>query len=311
MSSSAAIENGESYLLERLRAREIVSRAPDYCADKRWDDCGEPYLAIDVLLALGDRALFTDRQELAARLLSSQFRGAWDYSGKRGIDVDTTASAIRALDRLGAPISLDGLRLFYNSRYALFNTFARPVDKLGLQLPPQTAEKHLGCHPCVMGNVCLLLHERKQLSRVSHDLLRRMQKPDGSWQSYFYPSPYYSTRLFTELLTALGEEYDGYMTATENNLVACAPFQSPTRAAEILISLSYLRARKRADRAKIGDAGNCFAADILSAQLEDGSWPGDDIWEFLDRERPYMIVGSDYFRVRSTALCVRALKLWL
>jgi hypothetical protein len=312
MLNSAAIESGENYLLERLRAREVVSRAPETCPDKRWDDCGEPYLAIDVLLALGDRTLASDRQELAGRLLASQFRGAWDYGEKRGIDADTTASAIRALDRLVPPVPLDGLKSFYNSRYQLFNTFpAPPEDKLGLQLPPQSARKHLGCHPCVIGNICLLLHERKQLSRVSHDLLRQIQKPDGSWQSYFYPSPYYSTRLYTELLTAMGEEYDGYMTATENNLVTSAPSQSPSRAAEILISLSCLRARKGADRARIGRAGQCFAEKILSAQLADGSWPGEDIWHYLHRELPYMIIGFDHFRVRSTALCVRALKLWL
>ena len=220
MSLSGAVEQGCSYLLTRLRAREVVSRAPVNSPAKYWDDCGEPYLAIDVLFALGDRIAAEEKEALADRLLRSQFKGAWDYSGKSGIDVDTTASAIRALDRLGKTISLDGLKLFYNPRYRLFNTFAQPLDKLDLQLPPQSPEKHLGAHPCVIANVCLLLRERGELARLTHDLLRRMQKSDGLWFSYFYPSPFYATRLFAELLTGLGEDYDAYLKATEAALLA-------------------------------------------------------------------------------------------
>jgi hypothetical protein len=310
MSTPGAVEKGSSYLLARVRARELVSRAPAQSPFKQWDDCGEPYLAIDVLLAVGDRVEAEEKEALADRLLRSQFRGAWDYSGKSGVDADTTASAIRTLDRLGNKISLDGLKLFYNPRYRLFNTFAQPVDRLDLQLPPQSPEKHLGSHPCVLANVCLLLRERGELSRLSHDLLRRMQKPDGSWFSYFYPSPFYSTRLFTELLTGLGEEYDVYLQATEADLLASAPLNSPTQTAEILIGLQHLQNRKAADRTRIAEKAKLLAAEILNSQLADGSWPGETIWNFMDRARPFMIVGYDHFRVRSTALCVRALNLW-
>src|SRR5882672_3073872 len=171
MSPSDAIDKGEAYLLDRIRARQLVSRAPANSPDKRWDDCGEAFLAIDALIAVGDRIGAPDRRNLATRLLASRSMGAWDYSGKSGVDADTTASAIRALDRLGENVSLDGLKLFYNPRYRLFNTFAHPSDNLDLQLPPQSATKHLGSHPCVVANVCLLLHERGQLSHLSHDLL--------------------------------------------------------------------------------------------------------------------------------------------
>jgi hypothetical protein len=310
MSPSGAVEKGSSYLLARFRAREMVSRAPPHSPVKLWDNCGEPFLAIDALLAVGDRIEAEEKEALADRLLRSQFRGAWDYSGKSGVDADTTASAIRALDRLGKKMSLDGLRLFYNPRYQLFNTFAQPLDKLDLQLPPQSPEKHLGSHPCVVANVCLMLRERGELSRLSHDLLRRMQKPDGSWFSYFYPSPFYSTRLFTELLTGLGEEYETYLEATETELLISTPLNSPTQTAEILIALQCLQNRKAAARTKIAEKAKLLGAEILNTQLADGSWPGETIWHFLDRARPFMIVGFDHFRVRSTALCVRALNLW-
>jgi len=307
---SAPVENAKLYLLDRLRSREVVSRAPANSPAKQWDNCGEPFLAIDVLLALGNRVEAEEQQALADRLLRSQFNGAWDYAGKSGVDADTTASAIRALDRLGRKIPLDGLRLFYNPRYQLFNTFAQPLDKLDLQLPPQSPEKHLGSHPCVLANVCLLLRERGELSRLSHDLLRRMQKADGSWFSYFYPSPFYATRLFTELLTGLGEEYETYLQPTEAGLLTSTPVNSPTQSAEILLALQCLQGRKTADRTKISEKAKLLAAELLDTQLDDGSWPGETIWNFLDRTRPFMIVGYDYFRVRSTALCARALSLW-
>ena len=306
---SNAIDQGEAYLLDRIRARQLVSRAPANSPDRRWDDCGEAFLAIDALIAVGDRLNAPDRHKLAARLLASRSTGAWDYSGKSGVDADTTASAIRALDRLGESVSLDCLRLFYNPRYRLFNTFAHPSDNLDLQLPPQSATKHLGAHPCVLANVCLLLQERGQLSHLSHDLLRRMQKPDGFWFSYFYPSPFYSTRLFTELLTALGEPYENYVRSTANALLACAPPSSPTQVAEILISLTYLQNALRDDM-RISERATALMPQLLASQLDDGSWPGETIWEFLDRSRPLMATAFDHFRVRSTALCVRALKLW-
>jgi hypothetical protein len=306
--ASGAIDKGEAYLLDRIRARQLVSRAPDNSPDKRVDDCGEAFLAIDALIAVDDRVEASDRRKLAARLLASRSGGAWNYSGRGGVDADTTASAIRALDRLGESVSLDCLRLFYNPRLRLFNTFA-PSGNLDLQLPPQSANKHLGAHPCVMANVCLLLQERGQLSHLSHDLLKRMQKSDGSWFSYFYPSPFYSTRLFTELLTALGEEYHHYVRSTTNALLACAPPSSPTQVAEILISLMYLRNAVRDDM-RISERATALLPQLLAGQLDDGSWPGETIWQYRRRDRPLMATAFDHFRVRSTALCVRALKLW-
>ena len=306
--ASDAIDKGEAYLLDRIRARQLVSRAPDNSPDKRVDDCGEAFLAIDALIAVGDRVEASDRRTLAARLLASRIGEAWNYSGRGGVDADTTASAIRALDRLGESVSLDCLRLFYNPRFQLFNTFA-PSGNLDLQLPPQSPNKHLGAHPCVLANVCLLLQERGQLSHLSHDLLKRMQKSDGSWFSYFYPSPFYSTRLFAELLSALGGQYDNYVRSTAAALLACAPPSAPTQVAEILISLMYLQHAVR-DDIRISERATALLPELLTSQLDDGSWPGEIIWEYRRRDRPLMATAFDHFRVRSTALCVRALKLW-
>jgi len=163
--------------------------------------------------------------------------------------------------------------------------------------------------PIVPAHVYLLLHERGQLPGLSHDLLRRLQKPDGNWFSYFYPSPFYATRLFTELLTSLGEEYDRYMQATLNALLACAPTASSTQRAEILICLNHLQHQIVTHRQTIIEKANELVQLTLAAQLRDGSWPSEAIWEYFDQVTP-LLVGFDHFRVRSTALCVRALKLW-
>jgi hypothetical protein len=310
VSAAAAIDGGQSYLLARIRACELVSRAPADSPEKGFDGCGEPFLAVDPIIAVGDRLTDEDRQSLAGRLIQSQWMGAWDYKGKQGIDVDTTSSAIRALDRLGHQVPLNGLNLFFNRRAGLFRTFGHPSDVIDLQFPPQTVRKHLGSHPCVLANVFLLLRERGRLSNINHDLLRRLQKPDGTWFSYFYPSPFYSTRLFTELLTSLDEKYDPYMRSTLGALLARAPTGSPTQDAEILISLDRLRRRFVSDRQTTTEKAAGLMQQILARQLDDGSWPGEVIWNYQHRTNSTVVVGFDYFRVRSTALCVRALKLW-
>jgi len=251
---------------------------------------------------------------MVRRLLQSQRMCAWAYAPEwGGIDADTTASAMRALDRIGHKVSLTGLNLFFNPTTGLYNTFHDPafVDpELGLQLPPQTLKKHLGSHPCVLANVYLLLRERDQLSDLSHELLARMQKPDGNWFSYFYPSRLYATRLFTELLTSLGERYDRYMQSTLDAMLACAPMGSATQDAEVLISLCHLQRPFAAERQPIDEKASGVVERILAAQSGDGSWPGEAIWEYFDEVTP-VLVGFDHFRVRSTALCTRALKLWM
>jgi hypothetical protein len=306
-----SIARAESYLAARICQGELVSRAPPESPVKRFDGEGEAFMALEAVAALGARISDEDKRLVMARLLSVERNGAWAYAPWGGIDSDTTASAIRALDRLGHEIPLDGLVVFFNAKTGLYHTFhdAAFVDaELGLQLPPQTAQKHKGSHPCVLANIYLLLHERGKLTALSHELLQCMQKPDGAWSSYFYPSPFYATRLFTELLTSLGAEYDRYMRMTLDSLLASDLPESPTQAAEMLLSLHCLRQRFDADGAAISVRADALARQIVATQLSDGSWPGDLIWEFVSEYDNAVVGGTDCFRVRSTALCMRALE---
>jgi hypothetical protein len=305
-----AIEKGQSYLLARIRSRELASRAPEDSPYKDWDGTGEAYLALDAVIAAGERMTGDDRRGLVERLMRKQRQGAWDYRGGEGPDVDTTSSAIRALDRLGHSVVLDGLKRFYNPQTQLFNTFGRAADRLDLQFPPQSREKHLGAHPCVMPNVWLLLRERGLLKALPAKALERMQRPDGGWHTYFYPSPHYATRLMAELLSAMGDAHVQELQRTLDSLLAAAPPASATQAAEVSIALACLRGRFAIWERTIGEKARDVLAGLRAAQLGDGSWPGEVIWTFLHRTGPGPVIALDHLRVRSTSLCVRALRLW-
>ena len=305
-----AIDEGESYLLARIRAREWASYAPVDSRNKWAEGAGEAFLITDPVLAVGERMTDEDRRSLIARLLKSQKRrGTWSYRSAGTIDADTTASAIRALDCLGHRVPLDGLKSFFIPSTGLYNTFHEAAfsdPDLGLQLPPQTLKKHRGSHPCVLANVYLALLGRNELSCLSDGLLDRLQKPDGTWWSYFYPSPFYSTRLFTELLTSLETDHQSRLRKTFERLLASSSADSPSQNSEILISLYCLR-RRLPDGPAMAEKIDDHVRQILAAQTQDGSWPGEVIWEYA--ANPFLI-GFDRFRVRSTALCLRALKLW-
>lgn len=307
-----AIERGDAYLISRIRRGELGSRAPADSSIKRLDNHGEPFIVLDVVSALGPRIPAKVRRGLIARLMKTRRNDAWAYSPRTGIDSDTTASAIRSLDRLGQHVSLNGLAQFFNPQTGLYHTFhdAGFADRtLGLQFPPHTFKKHQGSHSCVLANVYSLLWERGQLPSLDHRFLQSVQKPDGNWLSYYYPSPFYATRLFTELLVSMGSDYDGYMRRTLNGLLAADTPNSVTQIAEVLISLACLRRRFASERAEIEARAAVMIHELAKAQIDDGSWPGDMIWESMMGDGT-VEWAEDHFRVRSTALCIRALQSW-
>ncbi len=304
------VSMGREFLLARIRSGELATRAPDDCPHKNWDWMGEPYLALNSVMAMNDHLDDIDRARLGARILQLQEQGTWDYThGGRGADVDTTASAIRALDRLGQHVELTGLHSFHDPGSGLFNTFKTPGERLGLCLPPQSLDRHFGAHPCVLPNVWLLLHERKQLSNIEPGILRGILGQDGLWPSYFYPSRYYATRLYVELLTAMGANYNTLLKPTLDTLLTCEPTPSPTQNAEIAISLLHLKPCFTNQLDEIQVKVKELVNSLRSMQFNDGSWAGETIWEFMHRTHPEPVKGYDCFRVHATALCVRALSL--
>ena len=305
-----AISKGRSYLLNRLREGDLATRAPDSCPHRNWDWKGVPYLSLNVVVALEGYMSATERLNLATSILQVQKNGAWDYTnGGRGVDIDTTASAIRALDRLGHTVNLAGVFSFYDAETRLFSTFKAPGVFQGLCLPPQNRDRHFGAHPCVLPNVWLLLQERDQLPTIAKDCLTKMQSDNGLWPSYFYLSPYYSTRLYAELLTARKEDYTTLLNQTFRSLMECELPDCPTQIAEITLSLNSLQTpfaeRSNDIQAKI----DCNIDVLKSFQHKDGSWPGSNIWTFMHRTHPEPVVGYDCFKVHSTALCVQALSI--
>jgi hypothetical protein len=307
-----AIDRADNYLAARIRRRQLVSRAPSYSAITRLDNHGEPFMVLDVVMALGERMSAKDRRRVFARLMKVQRNNAWAYSSRTGIDSDSTAAAIRSLDRLGKHVPLDGLARFFNPETNLYHTFHDKgfADRaLGLQFPPHTFKKHQGAHPCVLANVYSLLWERRELLSLDRRFLQAVQKPDGCWASYYYPSPYYATRIYTELLTSMGSEYDEYTRRTLIGLLAAEIPTSVTQIAEVLLCLACLQRRFPAESAAIAAKSNMMLRELSAAQMQDGSWPSDIIWESM-MEDGSVEWAHDHFRVRSTALAIRALQAW-
>jgi hypothetical protein len=137
-----------------------------------------------------------------------------------------------------------------------------------------------------------------------------MQHDDGLWATYFYPSPYYSTRLFCELLSALGGEHLVALRRTLDGLLHRDVPTSAAQAAEMMIALQCLEARfpERLDEIRARVSG--LATRLQRAQLEDGSWEGEVIWRFAHRVHREPVIGLDCHRVHSTSLALRALDAW-
>src|SRR5947207_9892233 len=109
-----------------------------------------------------------------------------------------------------------------------------------------------GSHPCVLANVFLMLHERGELSKISHSLLDHLQRPDTTGCPL--PSPFYASRHFAELLASLRGDYDRYLHSTSNALFRSIPACSCTQNAEILIALERLHTRVLTDDQQMAEA---------------------------------------------------------
>jgi hypothetical protein len=306
------IERGRDYLFARWRANEVVAESPPEKRD-RFDNAGLPFLAVYLVDAL--RASLSEEQRgiLVRQILAESRDGVWAWGPAAGVDVDTTSAAMRALARLGHPHPLQVLERFYNPGTGLYLTFYDPgfVNReLGLQLPPQELRSHRGSHPCVLAQVYLLLQEQQAIREVRRDVFDRIQQPDGSWASYCYPSPYYSTRFFSALLAdrvAQDPTLMPYIKRTGAFLLREPGDVTPTQAAERGESLLSLRPFMQEESAKVATALEGIRAYLTATQHADGSWPGELLWHFLDEDHTW-VAGVDSKRIRSTALAVTFLQ---
>ena len=311
MQNTTPVARGREYLKARWRANEVVAESPPEKRD-RFHNAGLPFLAVYLVDALHDVLRGDERRELVSQILAESRDGVWAWGPAAGVDVDTTSAAIRALYRLGHRHPLQVLDRFYNPKTGLYLTFHDPGfvnSDLGLQLPPQELLKHRGSHPCVLAQVYLLLQEQQSLSELREDIVDRIQQPDGSWASYCYPSPYYSTRFFSALLADRVVDHPHLMQRIERTVAFLlrAPGElTPTQAAERGESLAHLRPLLPQEAPRIDDALGRIKEHLAATQNQDGSWPGELLWHFLDEDYTW-VAGVDSKRIRSTALAVNLL----
>jgi hypothetical protein len=307
-----AVDGGREYLKARWRANEVVAESPPDKRD-RFHNAGLPFLAVYLVDALNDVMTDDERRELVAQILAESRDGVWAWGPAAGVDVDTTSAAMRALYRLGHRHPLHVLDRFYNPKTGLYLTFHDPGfvnSDLGLQLPPQALVKHRGSHPCVLAQVYLLLQEQRALPELRDDIVDRIQQPDGSWASYCYPSPYYSTRFFSALLADRVADHPALMPRLErtSTFLLDEPGElTPTQAAERGESLAHLGSLVPQHASRIDDALAHIEEYLVATQNPDGSWPGELLWHFLDEDHTW-VAGVDSKRIRSTALAVSLLQ---
>ena len=319
-----AITSGRRFLKDQLRAGSCKLSCHGTDGGARFShDKGHLFAAFFVSQALAGDLDEVERSLLLVRLLTEEADGHWGYSPRAYapgveqdphlVDADDTAFALRTFRRLGVYRSPKSLLHFFRSRrlWSLagleheqgFVTFATDHKA---SLAHEVAQEHnFDMHPEVNANVFLALMDSDEQHYIRSSVVGRSQATDGSWHSYFYPSKFYATSLFMDLIGRLG----GFEDQERLTLSFLADSQNPDGSwgkpgnpYETALALKAYGSRSGCD--EIAARGLAYLQDT---QREDGSWHHDgDIWEFHAGEGDAWR-SRDTNNVITTSLCVDAL----
>ncbi len=260
------------------------------------------FFVIDALQAAGE-VPSTVAELVTARIAAEDRGNVWGYCREAPVDADDTAFTLRTLALLGRPAPLDGLMRFYRPRAGVFTTF-QGNSSGRLSFVP-SFRNNAEVHPEVGANIYSLLWQRDEHGCINVPLVRAAQSEDGSWPSYFYPSRYYATRFFLELMQRSGmlpvSRSAGleYLRKTQN---ADGSWGEPGNAYETALALSGLASSGTVERGIA--AGARF---LMECQLSDGSWPCDRVvWQYC-LDDTVVWFAYDTNRVVTTALALSAL----
>lgn len=241
----------------------------------------------------GDEALAGAAAALEVLRGRVQPGGGWGHNEIAPVDTDTTASIIKALTAVAAPVSppvIAAAREFLRGHLTDdgFQTYGtgtaiRFSDDAVVDAGWRTT------HACVMANCALILPDRLI------PLLRQSQQADGSWTPYWWRTPAYPTALAAEALAAHG---DG---AAVDRAVAWARAQDPAAQSPFCAAAIARVLIAGGDRAGAED----ILAGLVRRQLSDGSWTtgADMIWprpDQMDGHADFVDVPDDR-RVFTTA----------
>jgi len=179
-----------------------------------------------------------------------------------------------------------------------------------MRLPP-----HVSCRGWLQSHACVtaaaaVLPELGCLTEL-RSYLRRAQRPDGSWQGYWWPDPDYPTALAVEALRQHGAAED--LPAIQAALAWTHAHPPRPSAFALACALRILR----------DDPPRCreLADSLARLQNDDGSWPSSAriripppdvlnpaaIWNWSDRRYDIYSIRPDHARLFTTATVLSAL----
>jgi len=294
---------------EFIRSRVREQRYSLACFDDDGKPCpvhrqGHVFSSFFMADAAPDLFSREEKRVLLARICAEDRGGVWAYGPSAPPDADDTAFTLRTLQLLGQPISMEGLMRFLPPRAELFATF-RGNSQPRLVFLPSPAD-NMEAHPEVAANVYCLLQRNGMGHLIRPDLIACAQTAEGWWHSYFYPSRYYATYFFLELLSRIGTATElrarglRYVRETQNH---DGTWGSPANSYDTAMALNALLTS--------GDTAPCAVRGVdalLLRQAGDGSWRSENvIWQFrFDPSVTWRAYDDE--RVVATALAMRALK---
>ena len=288
------------------------------------NDKGHLFTGFFIAQALDSDLEETDRALLLMRLISEEVNGRWGYTSRgyapgpeddpHFVDSDDTAFALRTFRQLGVYREPSSLMHFFRRQRRWrwpgtggetgFVTFATTSKPVLVSKAHHAANFNL--HPEVNANVFLALLDSNKQDLIDPELIIRSQSPDGSWDSYFYPSQYYGTFHFMELIRRLGglkEQSDACLNFLKTTQNIDGSWGVPGNAYETALAIRACMGH--ATHADLISRGREF---LLATQSENGSWHSDNvIWEFHKNETDIWN-STDIHNVITTSLCVSALR---
>lgn len=320
---SVAIQNAIAFLRKKINSGRYglaclgLNGQPKFSNDK-----GHLFSIFHLVNALGEEMNEIERTIFLTRIISEKYEDQWGYS-PRGyykqegenpffVDADDTSFALRTLRSLNIyhsnDILLEYLSSFQHNNKSLsaFTTFK--FKQPGRQLVNKTSfDNNAHIHAEVNANVYHVLLDSHNDKLINFELVKLAQKEDGSWSSYFYPNPYYSTWQFMSLLTKMNQTNN---LCFSSGLSFLANSQAPDGSWGTIPDAYYsaLALKTLALSSSYSSEKEKALDFLLSYQKADGAWnTHEKIWTFHDADDDIW-QAYDSNNVICTAMCIDALK---
>jgi len=170
-------------------------------------------------------------------------------------------------------------------------------------------ENNFGLHPEVNANIFALLKNSGLSQYINKELIIKSQATEGYWYSYFYPSRYYSTYLFLDLLRDMNgfeaQKNKGleFIQDSQNKNGSWGNQENSFETALALCSLAYLN--------QYGLTFENGLDYLLQTQQPDGSWRFEQlIYKWYNHDHKTWLA-YDANHVITTSLCVEGLRSFL